>query len=85
MEPNTTTTIKDTQGKSQKFTKIKNRDIGTIRAFDYLSISSEATPDTEADSGTYIELGGNILIISTGESNREELNTMLSTFTYPTQ
>lgn len=85
MAPNTKTTIKDPDGNSQEFTKIKNRTTGGQRAFDYITTSSPPNPDEESDAGTYIEIGGNILIISTGESNRDQLNRMLIDFKYPTQ
>ena len=85
MAPNTKTTIKDPDGNSQEFTKIKNRTVGGQRAFDYRTTSSPPNPDVEADAGTYIELGGNMFIISTGESNREQLDRMLTEFKYPLQ
>jgi hypothetical protein len=64
----------------QQFTKIKNTTIYGLRAFDFMTTASPPDPTEEAEIGTYIELGKNTLIISTGESNKSTLDYMLSTF-----
>jgi hypothetical protein len=64
----------------QQFTKIGNITINGLRAFDYTTTSDPPDPSEEPEIGTYIELGENTIIISTGESNKAILDHMLSTF-----
>ena len=81
--PNTTQEIKDPAGSVVKFTKVKNRSVGGLRGFEFTSIASPAEPDIEPEIGVYIELGTDTMVISTPESNRTELETMLTDFKYP--
>jgi hypothetical protein len=82
---NTTQEIKDTSGTTVKFTKIKNRTVNNLRAFDFTSGSLPADPNEEAEIGVYIEMGTDTLVISTPESNKAKLDTMLANFKYPLQ
>jgi hypothetical protein len=82
---NTTQEIKDAGGTTVKFTKIKNRTVNNLRAFDFTSGSVPADPDEEAEIGVYIEMGTDTLVISTPESNKAKLDTMLADFKYPLQ
>lgn len=67
----------------ENFTKIHNRTLQNLRAFDYESLSSNAKPDEEAEIGVFIEAGNNIVLISTRKSNKKALEQMMSTFKYP--
>lgn len=80
---NTTATLKDSQGNAQIFTKLQNRTINGLRAFDFRSTASPPDPNTEAEIGTYIEIGGSVVIISTGESEKAMLEQILASFKYP--
>lgn len=70
-------------GDSQSFTKIKNRTVNNLRAFEFRSNPSPEDPNVEAEIGVYIELGTDILILNTAESNRAKLEEMLADFKYP--
>jgi hypothetical protein len=80
MDDNTSKTI-TAEDKSQVLVKVKNRSINDLRAFDFKS-TGEAE-DGGTTIGAYVEMGDKILIISTQEENKEELETMLSNFRYP--
>ena len=80
---NTTQEIKDPTGATVKFTKVKNRTINNQRAFEFTSHTVPQEPDTDAEIGVYIEMGTDTLVISTPESNRAELESMLADFKYP--
>lgn len=80
---NTTQEIKDPSGASVKFTKLKNRTVNNLRAFEFTSAEAQADPDVEAEIGVYIELGTDIMVVSTAESNKAELEKMLADFKYP--
>lgn len=64
----------------QLFTKIENATIDKSRAFSYMTTSNPVDPTEEAEYGVYIEFNDNILIISTGESQKTILNHMVYTF-----
>ena len=78
-----TLTIKDDQGNTQIFTKIDNRVINSLRALDYQTTANPPDPNTEAEIGTYIEVGGSVVIISTGENDKPTLEQILTSFKYP--
>ena len=80
---NTSEEIKDPSGTTVKFTKIKNRTVSNLRAFEFSSTSVPADPDTEAEIGVYIEMGKDTLVMSTPESNKAKLDAMLVDFKYP--
>ena len=81
--PNNTTKVISSplsQDKSkQQFTKLQNRTIQGHRAFDYRSLAADATASEEAEIGTFIENGDNLILISTGESNKAELEQVIGT------
>ena len=82
MADNTTKTISSPLAQDdtkQVFTKLRNRTIKEHRALDYRSIPENAKADTEAEVGTFIENGDKIILISTGESNKDELEQVIST------
>jgi hypothetical protein len=79
MSDNTSKTIA-AEDKSRVITKVKNRSIHDLRAFDFKSTGD--AEDKGTTIGVYIETGDKIVIISTQEENREELETMISNFTY---
>jgi hypothetical protein len=67
---------------TQQITKIDTRDIKNHRAVDYKSTTASATNDAEAEIGIFIEDGDNIIMISTGESNKAELEQVIGTLTF---
>lgn len=67
----------------QLFTKINNRTISGHQGFDFEATGDPADPYIEAEAGTYIDLGNNRIIFSTGKSNRATLDQMLVTFKSP--
>ena len=82
---NTTKVIKSPLSKdnrTEKFTKIRNRTIIGLKALDYQSIGSDAKPGSQPEIGTFIVAGNNIVLFSTGASNKKTLEQMLSSFTY---
>ena len=68
---------------TDKFTKISNITVNGLQAIDYQSVASNAAPGTPAEIGTYIEIGNNLALISTGAGNKEKLEEILKTFQYP--
>lgn len=82
MQENTVKQINDAQG-SQMFTKLSNRTINTLRAFDYKTISATPSTNEEAEAGTYVEAGGSIFIISTRESTKTILEPILTSLKHP--
>lgn len=68
---------------TETFTKIHNRSVAGLRALDYQSVASNAKPGSPPEIGTFIETGSNLVLISTGESNKGALESLLSTFKYP--
>lgn len=80
MNDNSSKTI-TLQEKSQEITKVKNRTINDQRAFEFRS-TDPSGENTNVTIGVYIEMGDKILIVSTQESNRAELEKMLENFTY---
>jgi hypothetical protein len=81
LSDNSTRTLTDTSGNPQTYTKILNRTVGSLRAYDFKN--SPPSADSQAAIGTAIEIGDSVLMISTGESNKAELESMLATFKYP--
>ncbi len=67
---------------TDNFTKIHDRTVNGNQALDYQSIASNAKPGTPAEIGTFIEVGNNLVLISTGRTNKENLEKMLSSFHY---
>jgi len=85
-QDNTETIIKDpTSDQKKRFVKIKNRTVGSQRAFDFLSTASPQDPNEVPEEGTYVELGDNILLISTTQANKTTLDSLLQSFEYPLQ
>lgn len=88
LSANTSKVVKDSYA-SQKFTKIRNRSLNSelsgtrLRAFDYKATSYPADPEEEAEIGIYIEIGTNILVVSTGEGSKAVFESMLTSFKYP--
>lgn len=85
MSDNTTKTIKNPISQDntmEKFTKISNRTIDGNRALDYQSIASNAKPGTKPEIGTFVEVGSNLVLISTSANNKTNLDRMLETFQY---
>lgn len=78
-----TKTMKDVQGNAQIFTKVHNRSVNGLRAFDYTTTANPPDPNLEAEIGDYIEIGGNVVITSSGESEKAALETVLASFKYP--
>jgi hypothetical protein len=64
----------------QNFTKIDNRIISGHQAFDYRSSPQNASANSEAEVGVFIEDGNNLILISAGESSKDELDQILQTF-----
>ncbi len=84
LDNNTSKVIQSDVVPSQKFTKVQDRTVSSLRAIDYTSISyPTVSPDEQPSVGTYVELGGNILITATTQENRFMLDYMLSTLAYP--
>lgn len=84
MDDNSTKVIKSPTGKGdESFTKVRNRDINGLRAVEYSSVPSPNPDNQEPEIGVFIETGNDMTIIATGETDRAELEKMLSTFTYP--
>jgi hypothetical protein len=83
MANNATKLIKDQQGASQSFTKIRNRTVSGLRAIDFTTISSPPAANEQLEVGSYIEIGNSVFIISTAESNKATLESMLASFKYP--
>jgi len=80
--PNISQIIKS-KSMSQNFTKLHNRTVGNLSAFDYKTTAYPANPNLEPEIGTYIEIGSNVIIVSTGESSKATLETILGSFKYP--
>jgi len=68
---------------TEKFTKVNNSTINSLKAINYISVASDAKPDTPEEIGTFIETGSNLVLISTGENNKKQLDEMLTSFKYP--
>jgi hypothetical protein len=68
---------------TEKFTKIHNRMINGNQALDYQSTASNAQPHTQPEIGTFIDVGNNLVLISTAQTNNTELEQILGTFRYP--
>ncbi|HSX09366.1 MAG TPA: hypothetical protein VLF93_04380 [Candidatus Saccharimonadales bacterium] len=86
MPNNTTKVIKNPMSQNsttEKFTKLEDRTINSLRALDYQSIASNAQPNTSPEIGTFIEAGSNLVLISTGKNNKASLEKMVGTFRYP--
>ncbi len=83
MTNNTTKIITDQQGASQSFTKIRNRTISGLRAIDFTTVSSPPAANEQPEIGNYIEIGSSVFIISTAESNKATLESILASFKYP--
>ena len=84
MPDNTEKILKNEEtGTADRFVKIRNRTIGNQRAFDFITTASPPDPNELAEIGVYIETGGNIVIISTGEENKAKFEAMLANFKYP--
>lgn len=64
----------------ERFTKVRNRDINGLRAFEYSSVPNPNPEDIEAEIGVFIEKGNDLVIIAGGETEREQLENVLKTF-----
>jgi len=85
MQDNTSKVIKSPLSQdnaTETFTKIDNRSINGLKALDYQSVSSNAKPDAQPEIGTFIQAGSNLILISTGKSNKTALEQMLESFRY---
>jgi hypothetical protein len=85
MPNKTTTTVKSPLAKdntTQQFTKVQNRSVNGLQAFDYSSIPTDAPKDTTPEVGTFLQAGSNLILISTTPDNKETLEKMLSSFHY---
>lgn len=80
---NTTEEISVPTGESVLFTKVKNRTVNNLRAFEFISSSNPPDPNIQKEIGVYIEMGTDVVILSTGELNRAKLEEMLVDFKYP--
>lgn len=80
MSDNTSKTI-TAEDQSRVITKVKNRTINNQRAFEFKSTDGASDAD-DVTIGVYIEIGDKMLIISTQEDNRAELEKMLENFSY---
>lgn len=80
---NTTEEISVPTGESVLFTKVRNRTVNNLRAFEFISSSNPPDPNIQKEIGVYIEIGTDVLILSTGELNRAKLEEMLIDFKYP--
>jgi hypothetical protein len=79
--PDDSTHLMNSEGGSQQqFTKIGNKTLNNRRAFEFSTASHPVKPDYEAEIGVYIDLGGSVLLISTTESNKSNLDRIISTF-----
>jgi hypothetical protein len=86
MPDNTSKVIKSpmsSDNTTETFTKIRDRSVNGNQAIDYQSISSNAQKGTQPEIGTFIQTGDNLVLISTGKSNKMKLEQLLSSFTYP--
>jgi hypothetical protein len=84
MPDNTTKEIKSPLSQdntTEKFTKIRNRSVNGLQALDYTSLASNA-PSSQPEIGTFVVAGSNLVLFSTGKSNKATLEKMLSSFTY---
>ena len=68
---------------TEKFAKINDRTVNGNEALDYQSRASNANPNSQPEIGTFIEVGDNLVLISTAQSNKQKLEDMLETFHYP--
>lgn len=85
MPDNTTKTIKSPLSQddmTEKFTKIRNRSINELQALDYQSLASNAPKGSQPEIGTFIVAGNNLILFSTGENNKTQLEEILSSFSY---
>lgn len=83
MQPNETKIITgELQGKKeeQKFTKVRSREINGMRAVEYTSVPNPNPEDYEAELGVFIENGNDLTIFVTGESEKEQLEKILTTY-----
>jgi hypothetical protein len=69
-----------TSNDKESFTKVRNRMVDGKNAVDYRSVPSPDPGDEEAEVGTIIDAGDSLILITTGESQRGELDTMLESF-----
>jgi hypothetical protein len=68
---------------SRVLTKVSNRTVNGQRAFDFKTTGSPPVTNEEPTIGVYIEMGSDLLIITTPEHNKEKLETILADFKYP--
>ncbi|HVA96490.1 MAG TPA: hypothetical protein VND99_02455 [Candidatus Acidoferrales bacterium] len=83
---NTTKVIKSplsNDNTTEKFTKIHDISVNGLQAIDYQSVASNVKPNEQPEIGTFIQAGDNLILISTGKSNKTKLQKMLSTVAYP--
>ncbi len=82
---NTTKVIKNPLSQdnttTENFTKTSSRSVNGLRTVDYQSIPSNAPSGTQPEIGSFIEVGSNLVLISTGKSNKEKLEELLSSVT----
>lgn len=64
----------------QQFTKKANKTIKGLRAIEYISTADPPNPGEEEEVGYYIEYKDSVLIITTINSNKGNLDYMVSTF-----
>lgn len=83
MKNNTSKIISVPQGASQNLTKISNRTVSGLRAFDFQSTTNPPQVNEEPQIGTYIEAGTSIIIIVGSSSDKTEFEQMVQSFKYP--
>lgn len=83
MSPNESKIIGTKDTGQQKITKIRNRSVNGLRAYDFQSTANPPEPEEELTIGTSIETGTSTVMITSWESNRNDFEKMLSTFKYP--
>jgi hypothetical protein len=86
MQDNTSKVIKSPLSQdnntNEAFTKIRNRSVDGLEAVDYQSIASNAPAGAKPEIGTFIQAGNNLILFSTGESNKMKLEQIVSSFHY---
>lgn len=84
MQDNTSKVIKSplSQNSTEAFTKLQNRSVDGLEAVDYQSIASNAPKGTLPEMGTFIQAGSDLILFSTGESNKMKLEQIVSSFRY---
>jgi hypothetical protein len=81
--PNPSAQVLKMESGSQQFTKLQNTTIQGSKAFSFQSTAYPPAEGEQPSVGIYIEIGDNILTISTNQTNQAVLDAMIKTFIYP--